>query len=67
MTSRNKKDLQILKKYELETFGLLAKGDLVVMICVAHNRTSRLICDILKERHAIAKNDLDRSFHPKYF
>jgi len=49
MSSKNKKDVMITQKYALETYGLLAKGDLIVLVCVAHNRTSKSIGDILNE------------------
>lgn len=48
-SAKNKKDVMITQKYALETYGLLAKGDLIVLICVAHNRTSRSVGEIMHE------------------
>ena len=49
MSSKNRKDVMITQKYELETYGLLAKGDMIILVCVAHNRTSKSIGEIMNE------------------
>ena len=48
-SSKNKKEVLISRKYQLITYGLLAKGEIVVMVSVAHNRSTRDIGMILKE------------------
>ena len=49
MSASNRKEVMITQKYPLETYGLLAKGDLVVMVCVAHNRTSKTVGEIMND------------------
>ena len=67
MSSKNKKDVMITQKYALETYGLLAKGDIIILACVAHNRTSKSIGDILNEQHSQARQEKERKFLLKYF
>ena len=55
MSAKNKKDVLITAKYALETYGLLAKGEIIIMICVAHNRTSKTVGEIMHEQLQIAK------------
>ena len=47
MSAKNKKEVFITQKYALETYCLLAKGELVILACIAHNRTSRNVGDIM--------------------
>ena len=49
-SGKNRKDVMLTQKYALETYGLLAKGDTIVMVCVAHNRTSKTVGDVLSEQ-----------------
>ena len=55
MSSKNKKDVMITQKYALETYGLLAKGDIIILVCVAHNRTSKSIGEIMNEQLSQAR------------
>ena len=50
MSGKNRKDVFITQKYALETYGLLAKGDMVVLVCMAHNRTSKSVSEVLHEQ-----------------
>ena len=50
MSAKNKKEVLITQKYALETYGLLAKGEVIVMVCVAHNRTSKNVGEIMHEQ-----------------
>ena len=67
MSAKNDKEVMITQKYELETYGLLAKGDMIVMVCVAHNRTSKWIGEILNEQLGLARHERDRRFIIKYY
>lgn len=67
MSSKNKKDVTITQKFALETYGLLAKGDFIILVCVAHNRTSKYIGDILNEQLALARQEKERKFILKYY
>jgi len=55
MSAKNKKDVLITTKYALETYGLLAKGDMIVLVCVAHNRTSKTVGEIMHEQLQLAR------------
>ena len=49
--SKNKPASMILQyKMKLETYALLAKREIIVMACIAHNRTNKTIEDILTEK-----------------
>ena len=61
-SSKNKKDVMVSRKYQLLTYGLLAKGEIVVMVCMAHNRTTKSIGQILKEQMSFSRADKDDSF-----
>ena len=65
LSSRKKKELLLKKKNHHYTYGLLAKGDIIVMGAVAHDHTNREVGEILKERLQMAKTDEDNSFHWK--
>lgn len=65
LSSKNKKGFVAKKVHLMETFVLVAKGDMVGMACIAHNRTNREPADILSERVSMAKIDFDRSFLSK--
>ena len=67
MSCKNKKDVLITAKYALETYGLLAKGDMIVLINVAHNRTSKTVGEIMQEQLQLLKQDKDRRFISKYY
>ena len=55
MSSKNKKEVMITQKFALETYGLLAKSDIIIMVCVAHNRTSKSIAEIMQEQIQLAR------------
>ena len=67
MSAKNKKDVMITQKYATETYGLLAKGDMVIMLSIAHNRTSKSIGEIMNEYMQLARADRDRRFILNYY
>ena len=46
---KSSNEVIVTQKYSAETFGLLAKGDLIVMVCIANNRTLKTIREVLQE------------------
>lgn len=67
MSAKNKKEVLITQKYALETYGLLAKSDMVILVCMAHNRTSKSVGEVLHEQLQQAKSDKDRKFILKFY
>ena len=65
--SNKKNDIIVIQKYSAETYGLLAKGDIVVMICIANNRTLKTIREVLAEQYQLAKQEKERRFILKYY
>jgi hypothetical protein len=61
--NRKKKDVELKMKHQSGyTYALHLNTPIVAFICVRHNYTTRDAFDILKERVAFAKSDIDNSF-----
>ena len=67
-TGKNKRGTVFVQfRHPLETFGLMASKGLIVMACVAHNRTSKSVYDVLQERLQAAADENSRLFLQRFF
>jgi hypothetical protein len=66
-TGKNKRGTVFVQfKMPLETFGLMASKGIIVMACVAHNRTSKPVYEVLQERLEAATDEGSRLFLHRY-
>jgi hypothetical protein len=64
--SKNRNDIFIKIKCTTYTYALSAKGDWLGLVCMPNNQVViRAVEDVLNEKMAISKENLDFSFHFK--